>query len=46
MLPEAKDVGRQLFNVSPTTLWVVIVGVFVVAMVGGVANFVRADVRG
>lgn len=36
----------SLMNVAPATFWVVIVGGFAVAMVGGLVTFARADVRG
>ncbi|KAF0207163.1 MAG: ABC transporter permease [Actinomycetota bacterium] len=38
--------GDSVLNVSPMTLWVVIVGGFVVAMIGGLVTFVRADFAG
>jgi hypothetical protein len=46
MMPRAAAHGEMALNVSSTTLWVVIVGGFVVAMAGGLATFARADVRG
>jgi hypothetical protein len=46
MMPKAGVQGPMALNVSSTTLWVVIVGGFVLAMGGGLLTFVRTDVRG
>jgi hypothetical protein len=43
-LASARD--ATMLNVSPMTLWVVIVGGLVLAMAGGLVTFARADVRG
>lgn len=40
-----RQAGQQMLNVSPMTLWVVIVGGLIVATVGGAAMFARADIR-
>lgn len=37
--------GRTMLNVAPSTLWIVIVGGLLVAGVGGLLTFARADVR-
>lgn len=42
----SKSAGSTALNVSPATLWIVIVGGFLVAMTGGLVTFARADVRG
>ncbi|PKQ38212.1 MAG: hypothetical protein CVT59_03010 [Actinobacteria bacterium HGW-Actinobacteria-1] len=46
MSPFASDqTGSTALNVAPMTLWVVIVGGFVVSLIGGLVTFARADVR-
>lgn len=46
MMPKVGEAGERLLNVEPMTLWVVIVGGFIVVMTAGLATFVRSDVRG
>lgn len=41
----ARGAGQNVLNVSPTTLWGVVVGGLLVAMAGGLFTFARADIR-
>ncbi|HEY5548385.1 MAG TPA: ABC transporter permease [Coriobacteriia bacterium] len=41
----ARRAGDSVFNVSPTTLWVVVAGGLIVAIAGGLFTFTRADIR-